>query len=895
MRNGRRWLAPEVVQSSAMDCGPAALKALLEGFGISASYGRLREACQTDVDGTSIDALEEAALQLGLDAEQVVVPFDHLLMPEAEVLPAIVALWLPGKLTHFVVAWRRHGGFVQVMDPSTGRRWPSTVRFLHELYCHEMEIQADDWMAWATSDDFLLPFRRRLVDLGVSGADSDQLIRRGLDAGSWQVLAGMDASVRMISGLVVARALPRGAEANRAVQNLTRDGLEDPSVLRETIPPGYWSARPASGKALEDRLTLRGALLVTVRRARDELDRSAEERRPRPALSPDLQAALDEPPSRPGRDLVRLLRAGGVWSTGAILLALVLAAGTVAAEAVLLRAFINLGDALSLPIQRWAAVAMLGLFLAVLMAMHTSIALGLLRVGRQLEARLRVSFLHKLPRLGDRYFHSRLTADMAERSHSVHTVRSVPLLAGRFLQILAEMLFIVVGITWLDPRSGIIAALGAGLVVAIPVLVAPALAERDLRVRVHTGALTRFVLDGLMGLMPIRSHCADRPVRRQHEALLADWGRARLSFHRLESMVTAAHTVAGLSAAAWLLWAHLAHSGQGTGPLLMAYWALRIPLLGQEIAALARQYPSRRNVTLRLLEPLGAPEEASWELAGRSGSAPESAGERRGVAVALSGVSVRAGGHTILDQVDLSLDSGAEVAIVGPSGAGKSTLVGLLLGWCQPAAGSIHIDGQTLDARGLAALREATAWVDPAVQLWNRSLAANLTYGLSAHSPPWLMRAMDAAELRAILAGLPDGLATPLGEGGGLLSGGEGQRVRLSRALLRPDVRLVILDEPFRGLDRGLRRELLGRARQMWRGATLLCVTHDVSETRDFARVLVVESARLVEDGDPAILAGDPRSRYRALLDAEDTLHSQAWSGGAWRRLTLQDGRLRAP
>ncbi len=67
----RRFLAPETVQTSAMDCGPASLKCLLEGFGISVSYGRLREACQTDVDGTSIDVMEDVAVQLGLDAEQI--------------------------------------------------------------------------------------------------------------------------------------------------------------------------------------------------------------------------------------------------------------------------------------------------------------------------------------------------------------------------------------------------------------------------------------------------------------------------------------------------------------------------------------------------------------------------------------------------------------------------------------------------------------------------------------------------------------------------------------------------------------------------------------------------------------------------------------------------------
>src|SRR5207244_4301417 len=84
------------------------------------------------------------------------------------------------------------------------------------------------------------------------------------------------------------------------------------------------------------------------------------------------------------------------------------------------------------------------------------------------------------------------------------------------------------------------------------------------------------------------------------------------------------------------------------------------------------------------------------------------------------------------------------------------------------------------------------------------------------------------------------------GDGGGLLSGGEGQRVRLGRAMLRPGVRLAILDEPFRGLDRERRRELLARARRAWPGATLLCVTHDVGETRAFGRVLVVDGGRVV-------------------------------------------------
>ncbi|MGH8567298.1 MAG: cysteine peptidase family C39 domain-containing protein, partial [Gammaproteobacteria bacterium] len=118
----RRVLAPEVIQTSAMDCGPAALKCLLEGFGVAVSYGRLREACQTDVDGTSIDTLEELAKQLGLDVEQIMLPLDHLLLAESDTLPALVVVKLPTGFTHFVVVWRRHGRFVQVMDPASGRR-----------------------------------------------------------------------------------------------------------------------------------------------------------------------------------------------------------------------------------------------------------------------------------------------------------------------------------------------------------------------------------------------------------------------------------------------------------------------------------------------------------------------------------------------------------------------------------------------------------------------------------------------------------------------------------------------------------------------------------------------------------------------------------------------------
>ena len=102
--------------------------------------------------------------------------------------------------------------------------------------------------------------------------------------------------------------------------------------------------------------------------------------------------------------------------------------------------------------------------------------------------------------------------------------------------------------------------------------------------------------------------------------------------------------------------------------------------------------------------------------------------------------------------------------------------------------------------------------------------------------------------------------------------------------------RLVLLDEPFRGLDRARRHALLAEARDWWRASTLLAVTHDVEETLAFPRVLVVEDGRIVEDAAPADLMARP-SRYRSLVESERTLAAELWQDTAWRRIALRSGR----
>ena len=891
----RRWLAPEVVQTSATDCGPAALTCLLGGFGISVSYGRLREACQTDVDGTSIDTLEEAAVQLGLEVEQVMVPVDHLLLPEAETLPALVVVRLANGFTHFVIAWRRHGRCVQVMDPATGRRWPTRKRFIDELYIHTLPISAATWRAWASMETFLASLRRRWALLGLGGPAEQRTLTAALDDPDWYPLAALDATTRMVDAMVRAGGLGRGRPASRLLamcyERARHQGLE---AVQE-IPAAYWTVRPdPSGPEGEVRLLLRGAVLMRVL-GRRLLESSQRDEKPLDAasdlapLSPELAAALAEPPSTPGRTLLHFVSAQGSLELVGLMVALGLAAIGVVVEPLLLRSLFDLDRELGLVQQRLGVLAALLSFMAVLLGLELPMIVGLLRLGRQLELRMRQAFLEKIPRLGDRYFQSRPTSDMAERSHVVHLLRLLPVLGGQYVQRLFEVVLITVGIIWLTPASAVMALLAAVCAVGLPIVIQRFLSEQDMRIRTHTGALGSFYLDALLGLIAVRTHGAERAIQREHESLLVEWRRASRRLQRTVAVFEGLQGLLGFGLAAWLLVAYITQSGLSGGVLLLTYWALSLPLLGQEMVLLVRQYPRQRNATLRLLEPLGALEET---IESATYPVPTEAVHTRGVALALQNVSVRAAGHIILDNVDLVVPAGSHVAIVGPSGAGKSTLVGLLLGWHRAASGQVCVDGFPLDSQRLAQLRQDTAWVDPTVQLWNRSLLENLHYGIHGDHPLPLATIIEQAELRSVLEKFPDGLQTSLGEGGRFISGGEGQRVRLGRAMLRPGVRLVILDEPFRGLDREQRRTLLARARSLWQGATLLCITHDVDATRKFDRVLVVEGGRIIEDGAPDALATRVHSRYRALVEAEAAVRERLWAGHIWRRLRLEDGRL---
>jgi ABC-type bacteriocin/lantibiotic exporter with double-glycine peptidase domain len=886
-RPRQRTIVPEVVQISATDCGPASLKSVFAGMGLELNYRVLREACQTDVDGTSIDTLEELSNQLGLDAEQVMVPIDHVFLPEARALPAIIVTLSAGGRPHFVVVWRRIGPFVQVMDPAVGRRWARVETLVSTLYQHTTPAPAAAWREWAGSDEAVAALERRLLDVGAVGAKA--LIAKALEDPGHRSIAALDAATRAVEAVVRAGALRRGRTAGGLVQSMiTR--AESGEV---PIPEHYWSVRP--NRDAEDELLLTGAVLLRFRGWRGEAT-GADTAAPSTPINADLATALVTAQVSPGRTLLAedprsiplLIGAGLVVATfGRIL------------QALMLRAMLDLGRDLGTVEQRATGMLVLAGVALALLLIQVPISLGLLAIGRRLEVRLRKAYFEKLPKTEDRYFQSRLASDMASRCHNIQAMRTLPGLIAQGITISLEVLATAAALVWAAPGAwSIVLALTAATLL-LPLLAQGLFFEPDMRVQTHAGALSSFILNALLGLTPIRIHGAERSLRRGQEALLVEWTRARYWLQGLSVGFEGVLMLASYALVVLLVYSYLEGSQRASLVLLVVFWALRFPILGQRLLVVTRSFPSAMNRVRRLLDIIGQiepepPRARSLEPA-RSSPPGEAAARDEpaaaGVAIAMERVRVKGGGHTILDKVSLRIAPGEHVAIVGVSGSGKSTLVGLLLGWLRPARGEICVDGAPLDQPAIERLRRTTAWVDPAISLWNQSLLDNLRYGNDAAHGWSLDAALKGAEMLDILEALPAGLQTSLGEGGGLVSGGQGQRVRLARAMLRSGVRLAILDEPFRGLDRERRARLLAESRRLWANVTLLCVTHDIAQTQEFDRVLVIEGGRIVENGAPRQLLAE-RSRYAELLRADQDNHQLLWSSGTWRHWWLADGRL---
>jgi ATP-binding cassette, subfamily C, bacterial len=236
--------------------------------------------------------------------------------------------------------------------------------------------------------------------------------------------------------------------------------------------------------------------------------------------------------------------------------------------------------------------------------------------------------------------------------------------------------------------------------------------------------------------------------------------------------------------------------------------------------------------------------------------------------------------HWGLEALSLIVEAGKTTAIVGPSGAGKSTVADLAVGLLRPTRGTLLVDGVPLTADLLASWRRSIGYVAQDTFIFHDTVRANLLLTKPEATEDdlwWALRQSAAADL---VASLPQGLDTVLGDRGVRLSGGERQRLALARALLRKPA-LLVLDEATSSLDAENERAVQAAIDRLRGHMTILVIAHRFSTVRNADLIVVLDRGRLVESGRWDELIAKSDGRFRSLWEAQGRVAASSASVAA--------------
>jgi ATP-binding cassette subfamily C protein len=318
--------------------------------------------------------------------------------------------------------------------------------------------------------------------------------------------------------------------------------------------------------------------------------------------------------------------------------------------------------------------------------------------------------------------------------------------------------------------------------------------------------------------------------------------QSRLRFSIDRSRAGAAANLLVAVATAAILWA-------GAGPLalspalLLAFLVLTARLTGPALAAQRALLDVTSDISA-----YGDFRDLMTELSARAALYPRLTPERAAggaSGVALAAVVFRHPTGRGLGPADLVIQPGLFLGVEGPSGAGKTTLADLLAGLVEPQSGEVRIDGVPLNGRALARWRESLAYVTQDPFLFHETLRANLSWARAEAGEAAMWRALDLAEAADVARALPEGLDTPLGERGGLVSGGERQRFALARALLREPA-MLILDEALNAVDEDTELRILSNLAALRPRPMLLMIAHRRESLARCDKVVRLEDGLIV-------------------------------------------------
>ena len=302
-----------------------------------------------------------------------------------------------------------------------------------------------------------------------------------------------------------------------------------------------------------------------------------------------------------------------------------------------------------------------------------------------------------------------------------------------------------------------------------------------------------------------------------------------------------------------------------------------VALLGLYAYAGFRLVPSANRITLHLgsiRSGLAFARDLRADLANAPATTPRpqpATGDRTASReIVFDGVSFEyQPGTRALEDVRLTVHAGEWIGIVGPTGAGKSTLIDVLLGLFEPTTGAVRVDGRDI-REDLAGWRRQVGYVPQSFYLLDDTVRQNVAFGIRREevNDEWVRRALDAAQLTDVVAELPDGLDTIIGERGARLSGGQRQRIAIARALYH-DPSVLVFDEATAALDSQTELDLTRAIEGLHGAKTAFVIAHRLATVRRCDRLVVLDRGRVVAEGSfDELMRRD--ERFRELVRAGD-------------------------
>lgn len=445
-------------------------------------------------------------------------------------------------------------------------------------------------------------------------------------------------------------------------------------------------------------------------------------------------------------------------------------------------------------------------------------------------------------------------------------------------------LFVAQLIVSLLTVAGVVAALlvidpSIGVVVGVLVVVAaagPAISWRFLGTGLRhwwtaAPALSAEFVDSMQGASTLKIFGASASRGEDLKARSADVLDANMSLNRVEHAWLQPFSLAGAAAGVSAIWIGIARLDAGA--ISSTSLLLVLLLVGEALRPVAETKRALHFAMQGMGAAEGVLEILDAEPAARPGGLTLSHGTF-GVtdgrtALALDGVTLRyrPGDEPALDRCSIEVGAGERVALVGPSGAGKTTVASVLLRFFVPQSGEVSVGGIDIARLDLDSLRRHVVLVPQDAYLFTGTIADNLRLARPDASEAEMLTALEQAAALEIIARLPDGLASDVGERGNRLSGGERQRIAIARAFLT-DAPILVLDEATSSVDVESERTIQAALDRLSVGRSVLMIAHRLSTVRHADRIVVLDNGHVLDIGTHDDLASRP-GRYRQLLDAD--------------------------